>query len=189
MPGLEAIGYTVALVAAVLVLNPLIVAFVLIRGGFDGRTAVLTGLTLDQVSAFTLFIAIDALAAGTIAEPLFDAIVLSAAITMLVATYTTRHAGEINRWLRARGFVSLLGDPVDDRTRVSDDLEAHVILLDYQHGGQSVLEACAELDRPVLVVEDNPWCSRKYAASATSTSTATSRANASGSRRDSRRRP
>ena len=111
-PTVETIGYTIALVATVLLLNPLIVAFVLLRGGFDGRTAILAGLTLDQVSAFSLFIAIEALAVGEIVRPLFDAIVLAAAITMIAATYTGRHAGEINRWLRERGVVRALGEPL-----------------------------------------------------------------------------
>ncbi|MDQ2049785.1 cation:proton antiporter [Natronolimnohabitans sp. A-GB9] len=156
VPSLEAIGYTAALVVAVLVVNPLLVAVLLLRQGFDGRTSILAGLTLDQVSAFTLFIAIEALVAEAIVRPLFDAIVLAAAITMIVATYTGRHAGEINRWLRARGVVRALGEPLGDRTSVSDGLEDHVILVDFQHGGRQVVEACSSFDRPILVVEDDP---------------------------------
>ncbi|MXV61130.1 sodium:proton exchanger [Natronorubrum sp. JWXQ-INN-674] len=156
IPGLETLGYTLALVVAVLILNPLLVAFILLRTGFDGRTAILTGLTLDQVSVFSLFIALEALAAGQIARPVFDAIVLATAITMIVATYTGRHAGTINRWLRDRGVVRFLGEPVGDRTIVADDLEDHVIIVDFEHGGRQVLEACSSLDRPTVVIEDNP---------------------------------
>ncbi len=156
VPTAETIGYTAALVVAVLVLNPLIVAIILLRGGFDGRTAILTGLTLDQVSTFSLFIAIEALVAGAIVRSLFDAIVLAAAITMIVATYTGRHAGAINRWLRERGLVRLLGEPLGDRTHVTENLSDHVIVVDFQHGGRQVIEACSHLDRPVLVIEDNP---------------------------------
>ncbi|MHC3437019.1 cation:proton antiporter domain-containing protein [Natrialbaceae archaeon A-gly3] len=156
IPTLETVGYTLVLVAAVLVVNPLLVAAILLRGGFDGRTAILTGLTLDQVSAFSLFIAIEALAAGTITRPLFDAIVLAAAITMIVATYTARHAGSINRWLRHRGLIRVLGESLSERTHVTDALEDHVIVVDFEHGGRQVLEACSALERPVLVLEDNP---------------------------------
>ncbi|RQG90448.1 cation:proton antiporter [Natrarchaeobius chitinivorans] len=156
IPTLETVGYTLALVVAVLVVNPLLVAFILLRSGFDGRTSILAGLTLDQVSAFSLFIAIEALGAGTIARPVFDAIVLAAAITMIVATYTGRHAGSINRLLRERGVVSILGEPLGERTHVTEGLTGHVIVIDFQHGGQQVLEACSHLDRPLLVIEDNP---------------------------------
>ncbi len=156
IPTLETIGYTLTLVVAVLILNPLLVAFILLRSGFDGRTAVLTGLTLDQVSIFSLFIALEAFAAGQITPPVFDAIVLAAAITMIVATYTGRHAGAINRWLRDNGAVRLLGESLGDRTSVSEDLEGHVIIVDFEHGGRQVLDACSFLDRPTLVVEDNP---------------------------------
>ncbi|RQH00479.1 cation:proton antiporter [Natrarchaeobius oligotrophus] len=156
IPTLETVGYTIALVVAVLVLNPLVVAFVLVRSGFDGRTSILAGLTLDQVSAFTLFVAIEALVAETIARSLFDAIVLAAAVTMIVATYTGRHAGSIARWLRDRGLVRVLGESLEDRATVARNLDDHVIVVDFQHGGRQVLEACSRLDRPVLVVEDNP---------------------------------
>ncbi len=156
IPTLETVGYTVALVAAVLILNPLIVGFLLLRAGFDGRTAVLAGLALDQVSVFSLFIAIEALIAETITRPLFDAIVLSAAITMLVATYTAHNAEAINRWLRERGLVRAVGKPIGEKTSVDEGLEDHVIITDFEHGGEHVLEACSELDRPVVVVEDNP---------------------------------
>ncbi|SDQ88326.1 cation:proton antiporter [Natronobacterium texcoconense] len=156
IPGLETIGYATTLIVAVLVLNPLIVAFVLLRGGFDGRTSILTGLTLDQISTFTLFIAIEALAAETIVRPLFDAIVLATAVTMIVATYTSRHAGEINRQLRNRGVVRALGEPLGERTQVTEGLEDHVIVVDFQHGGRQVIEACTRLERPIVVLEDNP---------------------------------
>ena len=156
VPTIETIGYTVALVAAVLVVNPLIVATILLRSGFGGGTAILTGLTLDQVSAVTLFIAIEALAAGAIVRPLFDAIVLTAAITMIAATYTARHAGEINRWLHTRGVVRALGEPPGGRTQVTEGLTDHVIVVDVAHGGRQFVDACSALDRPLLVVEDDP---------------------------------
>ncbi|SEH12400.1 transporter, CPA2 family (TC 2.A.37) [Natronorubrum sediminis] len=156
IPSLESLGYTLVLVIAVVIVNPLIVAFVLLRRGFDGRSAVLTGLTLDQVSTFSLFIAIEAFAADQIAREVFNAIVLAAVVTMLVATYTGRHAGEINRWLRDRGVAQRLGESVGNRTSVADDLSDHVIVVDFEHGGRQVLEACSRLDRPTLVIEDDP---------------------------------
>ncbi len=156
VPGLETIGYTLALLVAILVLNPLVVAVVLLWRGFDGRTAVLTGLTLDQVSAFSLFVAIEALGAGAIARPVFDAVVLAAVVTMLVATYTARHAEAINEWIRGRGITRALGESRSERSQVADDLTDHVVIVDFEHGGRQVLEACSYLDRPMLVIEDNP---------------------------------
>ncbi|ELY57583.1 cation:proton antiporter [Natronolimnohabitans innermongolicus] len=156
VPSPESLGYTAVLLAAVLVVNPLFVAAILVRSGFDGRTAILTGLTLDQLSVFSLFVAIEALAAETIARPVFDAIVLAAAATMVVATYTGRHADVIARRLRDRGVVDALGESVDDRAQVADGITDHVIVVDVEHGGWSALEACDALDRPVVVIEDNP---------------------------------
>ena len=156
IPTVESVGYTLVLLAAVLVLNPLLVAVVLLRSGFDGRTAIRTGLTLDQVSTFSLFIAIEAVVAGRIARPVFDAIVLAAVVSMIVATYTGRHADEISRQLRDRGVVRALGESLGLRTHVTEGLTDHVIVVDFEHGGRQILEACSFLDRPMLVIEDNP---------------------------------
>ena len=156
IPTVESVGYTLVLLAAVLVLNPLLVAVVLLRSGFDGRTAIRTGLTLDQVSTFSLFIAIEAVVAGRIARPVFDAIVLAAVVSMIVATYTGRHADEISRQLRDRGVVRALGESLGFRTHVTEGLTDHVIVVDFEHGGRQILEACSFLDRPMLVIEDNP---------------------------------
>ncbi len=156
VPGPLTVGYTFALVAAVLVLNPLVVAVVLLRGGFDGRTAVLTGLTLDQVSVFSLFIAIEALAEGAIDRAVFDAIVLAAVITLFAATYTSRHCEQINQWVRDWGFVRLLGKPPADRSQIRDDLVDHVIIVDFEQTSHPLIEACSAVDRPVVVIEDNP---------------------------------
>ncbi len=156
VPGLETVGYTIVLIFAVLVLNPLVVTFVLIQAGFDGRTAVFTGLTLDQVSVFTLFIAIEALVVEAIARPVFDAIVLTAVVTMLAATYTTDHAEDVNRWLRRHGLFRMLGESNRIRADVTENLSEHVIVVDIEHGSSRILETCATLDRPVVVIENNP---------------------------------
>ncbi|THE63632.1 sodium:proton exchanger [Salinadaptatus halalkaliphilus] len=156
VPGFETGGYTIALLVAILVVNPLVLAAVLGRCGFDGRTAILAGLTLDQISVFTLLVAVEALAAEQIARPLFDAIVLATAISMLVASYTSRHGGSIVRSLDERGFLRAIGGTSGARTDVSEDLSDHVIVVDYQHGGRQLVEQRDRFDRPILVVEDNP---------------------------------
>ncbi len=157
IPTLETVGYTLVLVVAVLVLNPLLVAALLHRSGFDGRTAIRTGLTLDQISAFSLFIAIEAVLAEAIVRSVFEAIVLAAVVTMVVSSYSARHAEAITRRLRERGLFELEASaPLGDRTHVTDGLTDHVIVVDFEHGGREVLAACRHLERPICVIEDNP---------------------------------
>ncbi|ELY97478.1 sodium/hydrogen exchanger [Natrialba chahannaoensis JCM 10990] len=160
LPGLETAGYTLTLLVAILVLNPVLAAALFVRAGFDGRTAVLTALTLDQVSIFSLFIAIEALGAEQIARPVFDAIVLAAVVSMLVATYTGRHAESIAQWLRDRGFARALGESVTSHSSVADDLSDHVIVVDLEYGGRELVERAADSKwgqaHPFLVIEDDP---------------------------------
>jgi len=156
VPGVETAGYALALIAAVLILNPLVVAFILLRGGFDERTAMLTGMTLDQVSVFSLFIAIEALAEGAISRSVFDAIVLATVITMFVGSYTARHNEAINRRLRRVGLFQALGGPSAEKSQVADNLSDHVIIVDFEQSSQPIIETCSQIGRDVLVIEDNP---------------------------------
>ena len=158
LPDTETLGYVAVIVIAVVLVNPLVTAAGLLAAGYDGRTALFTGFTLDHVGAFSLFIAIEALAGGVIRRPVFDAVVLAAVLTMLSSTVTTHRRTELNRWLRRHGVVAALGERVGtpDRTHVGDDLTDHVIVVDTRHGGQAVIDACVALDRPLLAIEDDP---------------------------------
>ncbi len=156
VPDFVTIGYAFALVVAVLILNPLVVAVVLIRSGFGGRTAIYTGLTLDQMSVFSLFIAIEALAEETIRQALFDAIVLAAVLTMFVATYTARKRESINHWIRGRNVIHRFGENPASRSAVADDIDEHVVIVDFERMSHPIIDACLSIDRPALVIEDNP---------------------------------
>ncbi|GAB6880597.1 cation:proton antiporter [Halorubrum gandharaense] len=156
VPTVATVGYTAALLFGVLFVNPLIVTLLALRVGYDGRTAVYTAAALDHVSAFSLFIAIEAIDAGLIARPLFDAIVWTAGISMVVSAYGVARAPRIHRLLRRSGLVDIVGTVPNGHTSVPDDLSNHVIVVDHRHGGDTVLSACADSDRGLVVVEDDP---------------------------------
>ncbi len=153
VPSAETLGLALIVVLAVLIVNPLVTAFVAIRRGYDRRAATLTGLSLDQVSEFSLIVAITALGVGALLPALFDAIVLAAIVTMVVSAYTRRYDEAIHLALTDRGLFSGGQAPVTDRARVDDDLTDHVVIVGFGLEGQRVAEACVSADRPFVVVE------------------------------------
>jgi CPA2 family monovalent cation:H+ antiporter-2 len=155
IPTLETAMYTFVLAVAILVVNPVIAVLLLIRRGYDPRTATLTSLSLDQVSEFSLIIAIGAFAAGTIEGALFEAIVLAAVVTMIVSAYTGRYSEEIHRALVERGILTD-EDRVDERSNVADDISDHVIIVGYGTEGKEVARACETADRDYVVIENDP---------------------------------
>lgn len=155
IPTLETALYTLVLVVAVLVVNPAIAVLVLLRRGYDPRTSTLTALGLDQVSEFSLIVAIGALGAGTIEGALFEAIVLAGVVTMIVSAYSSRYGEEIHRALAERGLFGPV-QRVDEQSRVADDLSDHVIIVGYGTEGKEVARACEAAGREFVVIENDP---------------------------------
>lgn len=154
VPGGATLAYTAILLVTVLAINPVITALALLRRGFSDRTAVLTGLRLDQLSEFSLIVAVQALVLGTIAREVFDAIVLAAVLTMVVGTYTGRHDERIYRRVATLlpGSVSIGGT----RDEVGREPAGHVVIVGFEAVGEAVFEHCLENDRESVVIVDNP---------------------------------
>lgn len=156
VPTIQTVLYALVLLVAVLAINPAITALTLMRRGYDPRTATLTGLSLDQVSEFSLIIAIGALTAGTIEGALFEAIVLAAVLTMIVSAYTHQYGEEIHRVLVERGIFSTDEERIDERSHVEEGIEDHVVIVGYGTEGKEVARACAEAGREFVVIENDP---------------------------------
>jgi len=129
---------------------------ILIHQGYEARTATLTGFSTDQISEFSLIIAIEALLVGLLTQSVFDAIVLAAAITMITSTVTYEHSERLYRLLANRGIVSGRHDRTDEMSDVPEDISDHVIVLGYGQKGKRMVEACERLDQPYVVIENNP---------------------------------
>ncbi|MCU4740151.1 cation:proton antiporter [Natronoglomus mannanivorans] len=153
---LELVGVGAVLVASVVLLNPILTYAILRWREYDSRAALLTGLSLDQVSEFALIIAIEALAAERIAPELFDAIVLAAIVTMFVSTLTHQYGDDAYHWLVRAGLVGSDRETIAARSRVADDLSDHVIVTGYDREGQQIVDACESAGQPYVVIESDP---------------------------------
>ncbi|RQG90016.1 sodium:proton exchanger [Natrarchaeobius halalkaliphilus] len=153
VPTVESLGLTLVLVLAILVINPLLVAVLLLAREYDGRTAVSTGLSLDHVSVFSLFIAIEALGAEAIDRAVFNAIVLAAVVTMIAAAFTSSRAGQIERTLRKKKFFDRAGETIT--TNISDEakLTDHVIIAGSRYGSGGLRDE--RIDRTLVFVGDD----------------------------------
>ncbi|XVH30573.1 cation:proton antiporter [Haloferacaceae archaeon DSL9] len=153
LPTVETLLWTAVLLVAVLVVNPLLAAIVLLRRGYSLRTATLAGISLDQVSEFALIIAIELLLIEAITGAVFDAVVIAATATMFVASYTRLYRESIYGWLARTGLADR-PFAARDSDRVPDDVSDHIVVFGEDDLRTGVFEAAA--DRPVVVVEPNP---------------------------------
>lgn len=146
-------GVLVVLTAAV---KPAVTTAILIYQGYEPRTATLTSLNTDQISELALVIAIEALVLGLLSQSVFDAIILAAAVTMVTSSLTQRYDEEIYRTLADRGVLGSRHEKIDDWSAVPTDLTDHVVVVGYGRQGQRLVETLEDLDRPYVVIENDP---------------------------------
>jgi CPA2 family monovalent cation:H+ antiporter-2 len=155
-PDLTVLGVAFVLVVLTAVVKPAVTFIAFLREGYDARTAMLTSLSLDQVSEFALIIAIEALVAGLILPELFDAIILAAAVTMITASFTRRNDERIYRLLSRFDLFRSTYRKTDQRSRVDPSLSDHVVVVGYGRQGRRLTETCERRGIPYLVIENDP---------------------------------
>jgi monovalent cation:H+ antiporter-2, CPA2 family len=138
------------------VVKPMITTALLIRRGYEARSATLASISTDQVSEFALIIAIEALLLGALSQSVFDAIILAAAITMVTSSFTQRYDEEIYRALADRGVVTGRHKRIDEWSNMPSGLFDHVIIVGYGRQGRKLVETCEDLDYSYVVIENDP---------------------------------
>ena len=128
----------------------------LLYKGYEARTATLTSLNLAQVSEFALVIAIEGLVVGVLAQPVFDAIILAATVTMLGSSLSSRYDERIYRTVSGRGLLRRQYGRVDERSAVPEAVADHVVIVGYGRQGRRLVETCEAHEMPYVVVENDP---------------------------------
>lgn len=156
VPTLEVVVIATVLGVLTAIVKPVITAALLIYEGYEARSATLTSLSLDQVSEFTLIIAIEALLIGLLVQSLFDAIILAAAVTMITSSFSRRYDERIYRLFADRGLIGNPHEKIDERSSVPDDLSDHVVIVGYGRQGRRLADTCADINQPHVVIENDP---------------------------------
>ncbi|WP_394739571.1 cation:proton antiporter domain-containing protein [Natronococcus roseus] len=144
------------LVVLTVVIKPLVIGVLLVYNGYDRRSATITGLNLDHVGEFGVIVAIEALVLGFLIEPVFEAIILAAAVSMILSNLTHTYDEEIYEIMASRGWLGRPHHDVDDWNSVPEDLSDHVVIVGYGRHGRRLVEFCEEVDQPYVVIENNP---------------------------------
>ena len=156
-PSTEVLAMAVVLVFGIVFVKPIVTIWALVYQGYDTRSAALTSFSLDQISEFALILAISGLLAGQISQSLFDAILLAAAATMITSTLTYTYEDELYRLIERTGIFGATRERTRARSALpKEPLENHVIVIGYGKLGSSIVAVCRELDKPVVVVENDP---------------------------------
>ena len=155
IPSTEVVVLAGALIFLVLVVNPVVYMLTFVFEGYDGRSAFLAGLSLNQVSELTLVIAIQAWLLRTISDTLFEAIILAAAVTMILSTFTSRYEHTLYKTTLGRVFEGRTGY-IDEHSDVKEGLTDHVVIVGFGRQGRRLVSTLEELNEPYVVIENDP---------------------------------
>ncbi len=154
-PTAEVLLLAAALIFVTMLLKPAVTVLSLEGHGYDSRTAYLTAINIDQISEFALIMAIQASIAGTISQPVFDAIVLAATVTMLLTSYTDKYAERLYDILAERQHIHIRPNR-SEYYNVPDGIRDHTVIAGYDVQGRMIAEYLRERDEPFVVIDNDP---------------------------------
>ncbi len=155
-PGAETLLLAALLIIFTMVLKPFLIATALIHQGYDSRTSYITGLSLDQISEFSLIIAIQAYLTGMMTEPMFQGIILAATFTMITSSYTTLYRNRTYDILSKYSLFDTTNRKITPSTNKDGELENHVIVLGYDIQGKKLIETLKDQEKPFITIDNDP---------------------------------
>ncbi|MDP2671252.1 MAG: cation:proton antiporter [bacterium] len=145
----------VVLSLLVLLLKPLSTMFFLSRQGFQARTSFLSGISIAQVSEFSLVILYLGQKVGQISQEVVGVVTLSALITIAVSSYLVKNSNRVYRLLmKYLTFFEPKHRLVEPRK--SSELREHFVLVGLGRLGWDILKTLKKHGEKVLVVDFNP---------------------------------
>ena len=146
-----------ALILSVFVLigNPIIVLIIMNLLGFNKRTGFMAGLTVAQISEFSLILATLGFNVGHLSRDVLSLVTLVGLITIAGSTYLILYAEHIYTRLEPLlKWLEFNKSPTKKRERNKSGYTA--LLFGYDRVGKTFVEAFTKIGEKVLVVDYNP---------------------------------
>lgn len=148
-----------------LVIKPFITMLVMGDLGYRKRTSFLTGLSLGQISEFSLIMIFLGYKLGHVSDEIVSLITFVGIITFVLSTYGITYSKKL--YSKTNGFLNFLENKNDKRIEVvssTDSLEHlknHVVIVGGDQMGQSILEVLEEMEIDVVVIDFDPGIYKK----------------------------
>lgn len=144
IPNQTVLAASTALILTSVIIAPAVTYYTLKAYGYDNRTSLLTGLSLDQISELSLILAIQGWLLNIISTTVFETIILAAVGTMILSSYTKRYEEKIYQALAPQR-----------NQRKSYIMEDHIIVVGYDIKGKKIVRTLKEENIEDFIVIDN----------------------------------
>ena len=155
VPGIEVVMLSLLMISIVSLVKPVFSIYSIQQNGYNKRTAYMTSLNLDQISEFSLMMAIEAFAVQNISNTVFQTIILTATVTMIISSYTSRYSEEIYSFMDRHRMFSIVEKDFEDK-ELPENLENHYIIGGYDVQGKELVRALEEMGEQVVAIDNNP---------------------------------
>lgn len=149
----------------VLVGNPLIVVAIMGVMGYRRRTGFLAGLTVAQISEFSLILAALGLRLGQIGEAEVSLITLVGVITIALSTYMILGSDQLYAWLQGPLRIFQRATPFSElQGSISGPAKVDVVLLGLGRYGSAIVRQLRAHELSILGIDFDPQALRLAAA-------------------------
>ena len=149
----------------VLVGNPLIVVAIMGVMGYRRRTGFLAGLTVAQISEFSLILAALGLRLGQIGEAEVSLITLVGVITIALSTYMILGSDQLYVWLQGPLRIFQRATPFSEQKgSISGPAKVDVVLLGLGRYGSAIVRQLRAHELSILGIDFDPQALRLAAA-------------------------
>lgn len=155
-------GLTISVVPAiifslvVLVGNPLIVLAILGFLGYKRRTSFLAGLTVAQISEFSLILVAMGASLGHLGKEVVGTVVVVAVVTMITSTYMIMRAEKIYKRLRRLLKLFEKTVTIEQVFVEQSELTDHVVVVGFGKSGRTIAKYFLRRNTPTLIVDFDP---------------------------------
>jgi Kef-type K+ transport system membrane component KefB len=149
----------------VILVKPFLIMIVMAAMGYRKRTAFLTGLSLSQVSEFSLILVFVGYKLGAFDQRVVSLVTLVSLVGFFVSSYALINSKRLYRLLS--GKLSFLERDSVKKDEIAKDaeelgkLEDHVVVVGGDQMGESILEALEDMNMMVVVVDFDPKIVKK----------------------------
>ncbi len=140
----------------VLIGNPLIVTILMGLLGYRKRTSFYAGLTVAQISEFSLIIAFLGLKLGHINEEVVSLIVLVGLITITTSVYMIHHNHKLYKFLEPYLDIFEKDLTLEDIYQIEKKFSKHTIIFGCHRLGYNIVDLLKSLKKKIIVVDFDP---------------------------------
>lgn len=140
----------------VLIGNPLIVMVIMGLMGYKKRTSFLAGLTVAQISEFSLILIAVALKSGHVQPSVLTLVTMVGIITMTLSTYLITYGDKL--YNRLSKYLNVFEKKQAKDKQITDKLKLkdHIILLGHSRTGSAIRPVLEKFGKQLVVVDFNP---------------------------------